>query len=151
MTETQPNFAEKQPHPFTFPNVEGERGEINRVAEHFGYDQERFAHEFLLRAKNTSLTSLTDEVWSRLDNTDSCSEINYGDWSAVERHAVGYGRKEWQELRDKMQNKTATDAPIIIKHNTVLHLVSGNTRLMVARAMGITPHVLVVDMTGFTD
>lgn len=57
---------------FVFPNVEKERGEIERVAQKYNpQDPEAFVSSFYKKAKEAKLVDLTEEMWGTLDNTDS--------------------------------------------------------------------------------
>lgn len=51
--------------------------------------------------------------------------------------------RDWMKLRDAISARRPLNAPIIMQLSERYHLVSGNTRLMVARAAGITPTVLL--------
>jgi hypothetical protein len=132
---------------FVLPtSFEHEMGEIERVAQTFAKgDSERFIRQFLEVIQNSQLTDLIDADWSRLENTDSW-DIGVGDLDSVEDHSKHIGR-DWELLKTKLEKGGQVDAPIIIKIGGVLHLTSGNTRLMVARALGIRPKVVIVDMT----
>lgn len=79
-----------------------------------------------------------------MENTDSL-DIEYDDWGTVAMHA-SQGNRDWESLKLKMESEGEIDAPIILRKGGTLHLVSGNTRLMVARALGKTPKVVIVDM-----
>ncbi len=134
---------------FVFPSFEHEEGEIERVQQHFKIESPDFVDRFLKRARAGKLIKLSDEVWDTVENTDSHSDnILRGDWDAVaecsDAHEV---KRDWQTLKTKLQTGVRLDAPVIVRHGDVLHLVSGNTRLMVARALGIKPDVLIVDIT----
>lgn len=52
----------------------------------------------------------------------------------------------WEDLRQKIEQGQELDAPIVLKLLNEIHLVSGNTRLMVARALNKTSKVLLVEM-----
>lgn len=134
---------------FTFPNVEMERGEIERVAVEFAEtDPAVFTTQLVERSKGAGLITMSEEMWSTLENTDSY-DIPSGDWEAVEHHsAAGHSEapRDWQKLKSKMENGESLDAPIICHKAGRFHLVSGNTRLMVARALGQIPQVLLVNM-----
>lgn len=133
---------------FKSPNLREEIGEIERVAQEYADGFEKgFTEEFLKRGAKSSLSTLESGVWSRLENTDSF-DIRKDDWKQVEGLAGQVGRN-WEDLKEKMIKGHSVDAPIIIKIEGKYHLVSGNTRLMVAKALGISPKVLVVDMTNF--
>ena len=132
---------------FVFPNIESEMGEIERVAATFSSeDQGAFIGRFIEKAKIASLSPLSEEIWSKLENTDSFG-ILAGDWNEVEYHAKAEPvLRDWQGLRAKIEDGKPMDAPIIARLKDTLHLVSGNTRLMVSRAARIRPEVLIVNM-----
>lgn len=132
--EHQPNFI--------FPNIHREIGEIQRVSKTFGKD-DSFTARFIDSAQVTALTDLNSGIWESLENTDSFN-IEKGDWNAVEHNASQVNR-DWKDLKHKFEQGQSIDAPIIFKGEGY-HLVSGNTRLMVSRAAGITPQVLVVEV-----
>jgi hypothetical protein len=131
---------------FCFPDLEVERGEIERVAEVFSREKENFVEEFFRRGMKASLVELDDEMWGNLENTDS-TDIKDGDWETVARNS---GQKDvardWEGLRKKIESSLPIDAPIVLYINDRYHLVSGDTRLSVSKALGIRPKVLLVDM-----
>ncbi len=136
---------------FVFPNLAKERGEIERVAQKYSpSDPETFARELYVKAQESVLVDLTENMWSVLDNTDSF-DISPEGWEEVNEH-IEHTNKEtgatrnWQDLKQKMEQGQELDAPIVLKHQDEMHLVSGNTRLMVARALGKTPKILFVEM-----
>ena len=132
---------------FAFPSFEQEAGEIARIQQHFNKKTSNFAARFLESARKASLVPLSAEIWNTVENTDS-DRVLRGDWDAVAEHAsAAESKRNWQDLKTKMQAGTPVDAPVIARNGEILHLVSGNTRLMVARALGITPNVLIVDIT----
>lgn len=143
------NIAHKEL--FNFPDIGSEMGEIERVAEHyFATSKSVFISKFLETASRTKLCELLEEVWSVLENTDSF-DIAEGEWGKIDEHIkhtnteTGASR-DWQGIREKIERNESIDAPIILKYNNVFHLVSGNTRLMIMRALGKRPRVLIVEM-----
>lgn len=129
---------------FRFPNIEAERGEFERVAEKFDVACDTL---MFLAEEEGKVTALDKDMWGVLDNTSSKS-IEFGDWGGVEHALREDGvERNWKELREKMKNSEVLDAPIILKIGDLYHLVSGNTRLMVARALGMTPKVLIFEYT----
>ena len=136
---------------FVFPNLKDEVGEIERVAHLYAPENERdFMENFLEASKRSQLVDLDEDLWSKLKNTDSY-DIKSGDWDKVGEYIDfsniknDYNR-DLGDLKQKIEQGQEVDAPIILKHDDTFHLVSGNTRLMVSRALGKTPRVLIVEM-----
>ncbi len=123
---------------FKFPNIEAERGEFERVADTFDVDTD----SLMFLAEEASLVSLDDDMWKNLHNTDS-NKFGKGDWDEVERYSLEY-KRDWKSLKSEIEHGGVLEAPIILEIDGILHLISGNTRLMIARAFGITPKVLFV-------
>lgn len=133
---------------FVPPSIEHEVGEFERVATTFGKsDAEKFIRNFVEALKNESLTPLSDDIWAKLENTDSW-DIDQGDWAKVAENADQVNR-DWQSIKQAMEAGKNLDAPIIAKHGNTYHLVSGNTRLMVAKAGGAQPKVVIVAIDEF--
>ncbi|TRZ52621.1 hypothetical protein D4R99_02420 [bacterium] len=136
---------------FVFPNVKKELGEIQRVAQKYNPENpESLVDTFFERAQQAKLIKLTEEMWRMLDNTDSF-DIPYNGWEQIEEHINHTNQeaevaRDWKDLKQKMKQGQELDAPIVLKYSNEVHLVSGNTRLMVARALGRTPEVLFVEM-----
>ncbi len=136
---------------FGFPNIDKELGEIERVAQKYSpQDVRGFVQAFCEKAKQSQLADLTEEMWSALDNSDSFAVPQNG-WDTIEdlinslNEETGSTR-DWKKFKTMMEKGQKVDAPILLKRSGQLHKVSGNTRLMVARAMGRTPKVLVVEV-----
>jgi hypothetical protein len=125
---------------FVAPDLLHEMGEFERVAEKFGID----SSVLLFQAKQGELVPLDEQVWAKLDNTDS-NQFADGDMDAATHNAQEAGRNI-ADILSKLQAGTPLDAPIIMQYGEMYHLVSGNTRLMAARALGITPTVLLFDV-----
>ncbi len=128
------------PEYFIFPDITKERGEFERVADTFGVDSETLV---FLASEEGRLRDLSNEIWEKLDNTDS-NKYEKDNWEAVREFSEMCGR-DWLDLKKKIEKGNRIDAPIIMKYGELYHLVSGNTRLMVARALGIIPKVLVFE------
>jgi hypothetical protein len=136
MTEAIPEQAL-----FMTPDVYSEYGEFDRVGKEFGFDGATLMY---LARENGKIIALTDEAWSELENTPSY-EIEEGDWETVAYHAKAHSR-DYIDLRKKLTGGISVDAPIVIKVADTLHLVSGNTRLMVVKACGIKPQVYLFEV-----
>lgn len=143
---------EKGTPPFKFPSFEDdEPGEIKRVQEHFQIKTANFVEKFIERARRGKLERLTDKIWDTVENTDSHSDnVLRGDWETVGQLAEAKTPpRDWRSQKRDMELGVALDAPIIARRGDILHLVAGDTRLVVARALGKKPDVLIVDITDF--
>lgn len=115
------------------PCFEEEIGEFERVSKTLNVPLAGLAALFRFGV----LQELNDEVWSRLENTDS--------WDTTSLEKVFEASK--QTCRDAQRIIDAfpdgsLPAPIIIEFSgDRTHLVAGNTRLMVSRALQCRPQV----------
>lgn len=136
---------------FVFPDIQREMGEIERVAQKYSpQNPAAFVDAFYEEAQRAQLVDLTEDMWSALDNTDSF-DIPLNGWEQIAEHVDHINQetgatRSWEVLRQKMEQGQDLDAPIILKRADKIHLVSGNTRLMVARALDKTVKVLLVEL-----
>lgn len=142
MKEGFATHTESPTKSFVYPDIRAERAEFERTAETFAVDAETL---MFIADEEGSMVPLSEEVWNKLQNTDS-NTLKVGNWQEVGRLSREYDR-DWVTLKEKLQQGEAVDAPIIMKHGDSYHLVAGNTRLMIARALGETPHVLLFEYT----
>jgi ParB-like chromosome segregation protein Spo0J len=128
---------------FQFPDIEKEDGEFGRVAETFGLEPSLLMRE----ARKGEMIRLTEELLSQLENADA-NTFQAGDWKAVHNYSNpdGVYKRDWETLKNKIEEGVVLDAPIVMKFCDRYHLVAGNTRLMIARAKGIEPNVLVFEV-----
>lgn len=131
---------EVAPQVFKYPSIEREEGEFERVAQTFGIE----TSVLMFQARNGELITLNEKLWQKLENTDS-NRFETGDWEKVEEFSNSVDR-DWNDLKNKLAAGTQLDAPIIMQFGDRYHLVSGNTRLMVARAEGLKPTVLLFEV-----
>ena len=130
------------------PDIIVEMGEIERVAKRFGktfQEQKSIIIEISQGVNRVELVDLTEDLWKSLENTDS-SGVSIGDYVRVHALAEKYNKDD-KRLINQMNLGTDMQAPIITQYGNTLHLVSGNTRLMLARAAGQTPKVIIVPLT----
>ena len=135
-------MSEKSPgrEVFRKPNLETERGEFVRVGSAFGIDDSVLMYQ---AEHEGSMIKLTDDMWSQVRNTESYHVAVDGHDEAAEialRHSRNY-----HAVAEQMYTEPI-DAPIIMKYGDIYHLVSGNTRLMAARAYGVTPNVWMFEV-----
>ena len=88
---------------------------------------------------------LSDEVWKKLENTES-NQIKKGEMKKVVELAKKYDKTPPSILK-KALLKNEYNRPLIIKFGDRYHLVAGNTRLSTAAALGFRPDVLIADIT----
>ena len=116
--------------------VAREESEIERTADVFNIPLEDLKYAFIAG----SMVILSDDIWSKLENSDSCEVTSLND--AI-KAAKGYG-KNWKPTLDAIKNGTIIDPPMILNYDqNRYYLVGGNTRLMFYKALGIEPKVLL--------
>jgi len=124
---------------WAMPSWSEEREEFERVAASDGLDVRKLRAAF----DRGRLIPLSDADWSRLENTDSGPGLTS---VAARRLALEYER-DLDSMMDAMRDGEQLPAPIVLqKHDGSLTLVAGNTRLMVARLLGVRPTVLFIQL-----
>lgn len=139
---------ETQSHPpiqWIKPDIVTESGEFQRVAAHFLPDTE--PAEFYTKCKTAfeqaEPQELAEDIWSILENTDSWESVMPDDMNAAVQLAENYG-KDMERIKQNINAGNAIETPIIINYQGTHHLVSGNTRLMISRALRETPKVIII-------
>lgn len=115
---------------------DNELGELKRTALELNISYQKLLSAY----KNGNITKLNDRDWSMLQNTDSWETT---DMSYVKKYANEYGRDVDRLVNAFLQDEKM-DAPIVLSIDDSMYLVAGNTRLMVARALGIIPYVWLI-------
>lgn len=139
------------------PDMEEERGEVERVVcEFLGKEATKENIDQIIELLNSApLVDLPDEDWDRLENTDSFHNIRAGHVEDAEKITEEYNlalspnnRRNFKNILFGFQSGHKMKAPTILRNSEgKLHLVSGNTRLMISRALGVRPKVII----GITD
>jgi len=124
------------------PNLNEEMPEIIRTAKELKIDKEKLVKAY----DDAKLIELTDKIWSEMDNTDSYHEIKKGDLKTVKKLAKEYGRNV-DKILDAYEKGETLPSPIVLKYENGYYLIGGNTRLMIAKAMGKNPKILLLDIT----
>ena len=137
------------------PDLDRERGEIERVLKEFlGQEpNEENIRNFEIAVNNTTKVELSDEQWESLENTDSFHNVRPGHLEDVtnildasNQELSPKNRRDLKKHLGRFIGNTPIEAPIIVKNKDgKLHLVSGNTRLMVCRLLGIRPKVIIAE------
>lgn len=137
------------------PNLQNERSEIERTLREFisieltDTDIEKLTE--IIEA--TPTIELTDEEWEKLDNTDSFHNVRPDHIEDVEEIIEKYNQdqsrgnqRSVELLVDGFNRGKEMEIPVILKNEKgETHLISGNTRLMVARALKIRPRVIIAE------
>jgi len=151
MKNEQPAQKESLPEiNWVRPDIQSEMEEIKLVAEkmsgsedHYNEHYQQSVREIIDAMKDARLEELADEMWSNLKNTDSYHKVRLGHIEDAQKLAEHYNR-DWRSLLDAIKNNAPMQTPIIlITKDGVPHLVAGNTRLMIARALGAEVHTLI--------
>lgn len=116
--------------------VTREEDEIERTANEFNIPIPDIRLAFI----NGNMVVLSDDIWSKLENSDSWKIESLED--AV-RLAKEYG-KDWKPTLAAIKTEKNIDPPLVLNYGEgKYYLVGGNTRLMFYKALGITPNVLM--------
>lgn len=130
--------------------LQKEGGEIERVMDTF-YNKkihelpEAYKNNILDNYEQTQPQVLSEELWSILENSESF-QVMKGDYSIIESE-IGE-KRDWKELLRSFKGGNEMEMPVIayLPLENKYHLVSGNTRLCIARAEGITPQIIVLEI-----
>jgi len=123
--------------------VATEESEIERTAEEFNIPIPDVRYAF----QAGSMVILTDDIWSKLENSDSYSVNSLEDAIKL---ANKYG-KNWKSTLAAIKADKTIPPPMVLNYDKdKYYLVGGNTRLMFYKALDITPKVLmgVLDLEG---
>ena len=114
------------------PIIKAENEEIERTADDLGLPYD-VVYNSLVNGKEVTLT---DEIWSRLENTDSY-DIN------SEEEAIELAQYYGKDYKSILSAEKTPPALILQYSPNKYYLIGGNTRLMFARAKGINPQVIM--------
>lgn len=138
------------------PNVQNERGEIKRAIQEFLSEDstEENIKRVLAILESSPLLDLSDEEWAALENTDSFHNVRVGHIEDAEQINERYNqelkpenKRDFEALLGAFRVGRPMEAPTILKNKGKLHLVSGNTRLMIARALNGQPKVIIGEVS----
>jgi len=119
------------------PSLDEEEEELVRLADEEGLEMPSLLQE----AHSAKMRPLSESDWQRLEGTDSFGISSVNEATDI---AEGYGRDVDSVIQGMVQG-AGIPAPIILERSDgSITLVSGNARLMAARALGLTPRVLWV-------
>jgi hypothetical protein len=125
------------------PSFEEEREEFTRTAEELDLNIDALEKSF----KSGNLRMLPNRVWDKLKNTDSNKTESFDQLVQVIQK---YKKKDptferdWLGLKKAYKQGLPMKAPIVLKHGKEFYLIAGNTRLMVAKVLGVQPFIYLV-------
>ena len=114
------------------PIIKAENEEIERTADELGLPYDTVYNSLV----NGKEVTLTDEMWSRLENTDSYDIDS-------EEEAIELAQYYGKDYKSILSAEKTPPALILQYSPNKYYLIGGNTRLMFARAKGINPQVIM--------
>jgi hypothetical protein len=125
---------------------EKEMDEIQRAVQELSRDEglDISVADVVEALRNSREVKLTDDIWSKLENTES-NQIKKGEMKKVVEIAKKYDKTSPYVLK-KALVKDEYERPIILKFGDRYHLVAGNTRLSTAAAIGMKPQVIIAEI-----
>jgi hypothetical protein len=114
------------------PILQAENEEIERTADELGLPYDTVYNSLV----NGKEVTLTDEMWSRLENTDSYDIDS-------EEEAIKLAQYYGKDYKSILSAEKTPPALILQYSPNKYYLIGGNTRLMFARAKGINPQVIL--------
>lgn len=92
------------------------------------------------------LITLTDTIWSQLENTDSWYTRTPADiQQAIQDNTTSSGPRDIKPIVAALR-AGRIEAPIILKQEPTYTLVAGNTRLMLCRLFKLRPKVVCITL-----
>lgn len=136
------------------PDLQEERGEIERVIVEFLKKEPNAENvsAVVSALESAPVVDLSDEEWELLENTDShLDNVRPGHIEDAEKINNIYNlelppenRRDFKKTLAGFLNGSKMKMPTILRDKTgKLHLVSGNTRLMISRALSVRPKVII--------
>jgi len=114
------------------PILQAENEEIERTADDLGLPYDTVYNSLA----NGKEVTLADEMWSRLENTDSYDIDS-------EEEAIKLAQYYGKDYKSILSAEKTPPALILQYSPDKYYLIGGNTRLMFARAKGINPQVIL--------
>ena len=127
-------------------DVKKEMDEIQRVVQDLSrhHNFNTTVEDVSKEIENATPQPLKYQIWNQLENSESV-DINKGDFDEVFKIANKYQKGNPLKLKKKFNEENYRPC-IIARFEDRYWLVAGNTRLCTAKAMGINPNVLIIDL-----
>jgi hypothetical protein len=115
------------------PILNDEKGEMIQMANNLRLPWNTIQQAFL----KAELVTLERSIWSAMQNTDSTRNISMAEIRTWE------DSKDVDGILEALKTGKDLAAPMVLIHEGVPHCVAGNTRLSIAKVLGIVPKVLL--------
>ena len=115
------------------PILNDEKGEMIQMANNLRLPWNTIQQAFL----KAELTTLESSIWRAMENTDSTRAISMAEIRTWE------DSKDVDGILDALKAGKDLAAPMVLIHEGVPYCVAGNTRLSIAKVLGIVPKVLL--------
>lgn len=151
--EKIPNFQENVPE-WVRPDFKEEKGKLERVTRDFLQKEPNTQNvdEIVKIMEDSPVVELSDADWELLENTDSFHNIKVGQIEEARKICQRYNevleeknKRDFDNLLNNFLQDNKMECPTILKNQEgKLHLINGNTRLMISRALGVLDQKLLL-------
>lgn len=133
-------------------SFDSEISEMRRIAEHFTPDKDTTRKQavdgnlkYLRQHYTKSVPAiLTNQIWSKLGNTDSWNTRTLSDVNkAILDNSKTSGMRDSTSIVMEYMSGVVR-CPIVLQTEDGYTLIAGNTRLMVAKALGVIPKCVII-------
>ena len=96
--------------------------------------------------KKSNIVSLSDQDWRKMQNTDSWKTDTLSKViDQIKKNEATSETRDWKAILNTFELGRC-GAPIAYRRgDKILVLIAGNTRLMMSRALGIKPNIVIID------
>jgi len=93
--------------------------------------------------ENGEVVELSDDRWDEIENLSKNSSLD-----SINDMVNGYTvPRDVERIKQGIENDSKIPYPVILKGTNGYHIMSGNTRINTARVLGVTPKVLILDVS----
>jgi hypothetical protein len=118
------------------PDFNQEKNELVRQSNALNISKKDIFEAF----QNGKLQSLSQIVWSKLDNTNS-NDKNLN-WKLIN----SWKDKAVNDIKTAIEKNIPLPAPIVLKYKNNYYCVAGNTRLSISKLLDVTPKVWMIEV-----
>lgn len=122
------------------PTIEAEESDFEMLADQLDISLDKIKEAF----DEGELKRLMPSVWDKLKNCDCKKANSFKDIvdlsQKLQKKNPDY-KSNWKQFKKDFKNNKPVKAPIVMKYGDDYYLVAGNTRLMVAKLMDVSPAI----------